>query len=321
MKAALPVHSRRSLLRIGGALAGATLATPALARMTPPPRDVLVLGAGMAGLTAALALLRRGHRVTILEHQDRVGGRVLSLPLPDGMASEAGAGHFRGNMPWVLAYARHFGLPLIALNDGLPRYLVNGRVADAADLAAWPWPLHPQERRVSLSSTLNRYLGIHGLDTLTVLDPRWPDPWTIERLSSLSLSDLLRQAGASEAYVALLGAHAGPYTLASAALRIIPGLAYHFGDQNCYRILGGNERLPRALAAAIGPERIVLGDPVAAIDQGAGGSRSPHDPAVCSAETPWSPPFRRASLRTSRCGRPGRRPRRACSPGRCGATR
>jgi monoamine oxidase/UDP-galactopyranose mutase len=33
----------------------------------------------MSGLTAALSLLRRGHNVTVIEYQDRVGGRLLSV--------------------------------------------------------------------------------------------------------------------------------------------------------------------------------------------------------------------------------------------------
>lgn len=78
--------TRRSLLQLSSALAGTTLlpSSPAVARAQKGRKTVLVLGAGMSGLTAALALLRRGHDVKVIEYQNRVGGRLLSLPLKGG---------------------------------------------------------------------------------------------------------------------------------------------------------------------------------------------------------------------------------------------
>jgi len=226
----------------------------------------VVLGAGMAGLTAALALFRRGHDVTVLEYQNRVGGRLLSVPLKDGQVSEAGGGHFRSNMPLVLNYLRRFELPLVTMNDGLPRYLVDGKTAAAAYLAEWPWALTDEERGVSVSSTLNRYLFLNGLDTRTVLDPGWPDAETLHRLDNVTLGDLIRGAGGSDAFLAALDAHGGTFTSRSPALGSLPDLAYHFGDQNLFRIRGGNELLPQAMAGLLG-DRVVLDAPVTAIDQ------------------------------------------------------
>ncbi len=99
----------------------------------------------MSGLTAALALHRAGHSVRVIEYQDRVGGRLLSIPLKGGQFSEAGGGHFRSNMPYSLKYIQHFKLPLLSLNDGLPRYLYDGKSAESASLANWPYDLHPEE--------------------------------------------------------------------------------------------------------------------------------------------------------------------------------
>jgi hypothetical protein len=48
-------------------------------KKTLKPKDVIVVGAGMAGLSAAYELQRAGHRVTILEWQNRVGGRVKTI--------------------------------------------------------------------------------------------------------------------------------------------------------------------------------------------------------------------------------------------------
>src|SRR5689334_7361588 len=51
------------------------------------PQKVIILGAGLAGLSAAHELVSWGHDVTVLEAQTRPGGRVLTLrtPFSDGL--------------------------------------------------------------------------------------------------------------------------------------------------------------------------------------------------------------------------------------------
>lgn len=52
--------------------------------------DVIIIGAGMSGLGAALELTQQGYNVTILEARDRIGGRVCTIDL-DGTTVDLGA--------------------------------------------------------------------------------------------------------------------------------------------------------------------------------------------------------------------------------------
>ena len=57
--------------------------------------DVIVVGAGLAGLAAARQLHWAGHSVLVIEARDRVGGRVLNHSLGGGRAADVG-GQFVG---------------------------------------------------------------------------------------------------------------------------------------------------------------------------------------------------------------------------------
>lgn len=90
---------------------------PALLREGLPgasrPKDVIIVGAGMAGLTAGFELLRAGHRPVLLEATQRGGGRLYTLrePFSDGLYSEAGA----MRIPEVHAVTMHYLRDLFGL--------------------------------------------------------------------------------------------------------------------------------------------------------------------------------------------------------------
>ena len=71
--------------------------------------DVIVIGAGMAGLTAARALLNTGRTVAVHEARDRVGGRLLSVTAGAG-AVDLGATWFWPNEPQVQTLSEELGV-------------------------------------------------------------------------------------------------------------------------------------------------------------------------------------------------------------------
>jgi monoamine oxidase len=75
---------------------------------------VIIVGAGLAGLSAGYEVTQAGHEVTILEARSRPGGRVHTLhdPFTDGLYAEAGASRIPDHHHFTLEYAALFGLTL-----------------------------------------------------------------------------------------------------------------------------------------------------------------------------------------------------------------
>ena len=120
--------SRRDLLALIGAAAGgsamylamtalghaadSTYAGPIKLQGDPKGASVLVLGAGVAGMVAAMELRRAGYKVTILEYNDRAGGRTWTIRGGDRFTELGGAtqdcafddGLYINPGPWRIPY-------------------------------------------------------------------------------------------------------------------------------------------------------------------------------------------------------------------------
>ena len=72
--------------------------------------DVVVVGAGLAGLTAARRLVDAGAEVVVLEARDRVGGRTLTLPAADGTPIDHGGQWIGPTQDRIAALAARFGV-------------------------------------------------------------------------------------------------------------------------------------------------------------------------------------------------------------------
>ncbi|HHW86783.1 MAG TPA: FAD-dependent oxidoreductase, partial [Chloroflexi bacterium] len=92
--------NRRNFLRISSLWMALGLTAPASCMARPlrtAGRSVLVIGAGIAGLSAARELQRLGYTVTVLEARNRIGGRVWTVRDPArGLALDMGASWIHG---------------------------------------------------------------------------------------------------------------------------------------------------------------------------------------------------------------------------------
>ena len=243
---------------------------------TGKSQNVLILGAGGAGLTAALALKKQGHKVTILEYQDRIGGRLWSKQLPNGQFTELGAGHFSNDgMPLVNDLVDRYQLPRLEVYDGTPRYVMNGTdgasyQGNSSDPTNWPaqWGLHASEMKTPLGPTLIGYLNKAGITDLDmVLEASWPTPAAVAKYGNMKVKQLLIDQGASLGFINLLNTHLGSFAADGDVLDGLSSLVYFFYKKVFFRVEGGNERIAKSMADAFGRDSIILNSQVVAIDQ------------------------------------------------------
>jgi len=238
--------------------------------------DVVVVGAGIAGLTAATRLVQAGREVVVLEARDRVGGRVLNVEI-GGQANELGGQWVAPYQDRARAMLGELGIELFpSFRDGSHVYL------DPAGTT------HRYEGHdAPLGATAERAFAEADakLDAMAKeLDPELP--WAHPRAAewdAITLEAWLRAEVADELARDLLRSWlaGGFLTKPSHTFSLLQGLwviagaggTYElFEPDQClaYRVVGGSQLLPLRLAERLG-ERVELDAPVRGVRWSEGG--------------------------------------------------
>jgi monoamine oxidase len=274
-------------------LAGAVRTAAAMALLRPkvfgyreqlerrgPPKKVIVIGAGLAGLSAGFELTQAGHDVTILEAQTHPGGRAFSIrqPFSDNLYAEAGATSIAETHDLTLKYANLFGLQLDSW-DAPPELqdilYIRGRSVRRTrgiepDL---PFDLPPEEKKLGRIGLFKKYAAPVYAEIGDITDPNWPPAslWKYDRMSYL---DFLRSRGASSEAIARMsvGSTWGDGLATVSALMVLREDASLASAKDDFHIRGGNDLLPRAFADRL-KEKILYGSPVTRIEHDKSGVR------------------------------------------------
>ncbi len=235
--------------------------------------DVVVVGAGLAGLSAAQRLVAAGLEVVVLEARDRVGGRTLNHPIGDGHVVEVGGQWVGPGQDRVLALTRELGLEtfdtytqghnLFEHAGRLSRY--RGEIPHVNPLALLDVQLaltrlERMARRVSAERPWGAPSAL-GWDAQTVAS------WTRRNMRTTlgrAVIGLACEAvwAADPADVSLL--HFLAYASSGGGLQAL--ISTEGGAQHA-RIVGGSQRIALALADRLG-DVVMTDEPVSAIEQG-----------------------------------------------------
>lgn len=124
---------------LGSAALGVVLGSSARATDTPSGDvDVLIVGAGVAGLSAANTLRRAGIRTLVLESRDRIGGRTLTDTTTLGLPIDVGAQWLHnGNSNPFVKVAKQLNVPLTVSDRAKGWLFRNGERTDKAPVEAY----------------------------------------------------------------------------------------------------------------------------------------------------------------------------------------
>ena len=217
--------------------------------------DVLVIGAGLSGLSSALMLQEQGSDVQVIEGRSRVGGRVYTrfdLPgYPEVGGNSFGAGYGR-----VLDAAKRMELQVVEYSERRKKYpklelVINGQIVAPEDWPSSPFNHLPPQMRERMPWEMGG-IAMQGNNPLQASDD-WRSP--ANQSYDVSIHDFLSQRKVPEEVIRL-GYSVNPYFGSSAydvsALQYLYNAAWGASQAkiapHMYSILGGNQQLPMAMS-------------------------------------------------------------------------
>jgi monoamine oxidase len=178
--------------------------------------DYCVVGAGFAGLTAALRLKQAGRSVALLEARDRVGGRTFTVTRDDGTWIDRGGAWIGPGQDRIYALMDEFGVPEYKQhNDGDAMMIVDGKKHRYGGTI--PWSMSPW-------AVTNLGIGLMSIEKMCKSIPR-EAPWEAKRAAEwdrISLGEWIEKNTMSKAAREMLDmALSGVYTSAGSETSLL----------------------------------------------------------------------------------------------------
>ena len=156
---------------------------------------ITIIGAGMAGLMAARKLLERGHQITILEADNRIGGRIFTIHGKFSQHVELGAEFIHGRQPLTFGLMKEARCKSV-LRKGNHYTIVNGELGKG-ELVDEGWnklmnQLNKLQHDTDLASFLDRHFGSPEYSDLRERVRRFAEGFDIadvDRVSAMALRD------------------------------------------------------------------------------------------------------------------------------------
>jgi monoamine oxidase len=252
---------------VPGAAADAATRKPVKKKQTKRV-DVCVVGAGLAGLTAARELRKRGLSIHVVEADTRVGGRVWTVPTKSGAPANYGATFIGPGQDRIAALARELGVASHpTYNDGSNVFFFNGR----RDLYTGTIP------PASVTSLLEAQTLIDSINAMAQTIPA-AAPWKAARAhewdgqtfetwklantvteDARKILDLAIEAIFSVESPEISLLYVLWYVRSAGNLNLLVDTA---GGAQERQFTGGTQQIPEKLAASLGKGRVTLHSPV-----------------------------------------------------------